>query len=78
MKEPTLKSTVISMMPESFTPRLKNALFRSFKKDYAPKGVAWNAKISDVRESVDFLLDAFLEKCKADMKDHIDRFLYRN
>lgn len=78
MKEPTIKSTVLGMMPDHYPPKLKNAIFRSFKKEYAPNGVAWSAKISDVRAEGELLLDEFLSRCKDDMGNHIERFMWRN
>jgi hypothetical protein len=80
MKEPTLKSEVLGMMPETWTPKTKLAVFNhSIRKEYYLGDMTWSMKVSDAKERFsEFSVDAFLATIRENMPQHIERFMWRN
>ena len=80
MKEPTLKSEVLAMMPETWGSKTKLAVFNhSIRKWYTMGGLTWSMKISDAKaKHSEAIIDGFLATIRENMPQHIERFMWRN
>ena len=80
MRQPTLKSEVLGMMPEAWGSKTRMAIFNhSIRKWYTMGGLAWSMKVSDAKlRRGDAAIDAFLASIRENMLEHIERFMWRN
>lgn len=80
MRYPTLKSEVLGMMPETWMPKTKTAVFNhSIRKVCDLGGLTWSTKVSDAKLRMgDTAIDAFLATIHENMPEHIERFMWRN
>ena len=78
MGEPTLKSEVLGMMPETWRPKTKTAVFNhSIRRGYTMGNLTWSMKVSEAKERLgDAHVDEFLATIRANMEGHIHRFLW--
>ena len=80
MRQPTLKSEVLGMMPETWGSKTRMAIFNhSIRKEYDLGGLTWSTKVSDAKLRMgDADIDAFLATIRENMPEHIERFMWRN
>ena len=80
MKEPTLKSEVLGIMPEVWGAKTKMAVFNhSIRKGYDLDGLTWSTKVIDAKvKKSSVSIGQFLDTIRENMPEHIERFMWRN